>query len=41
MIIEIIKPNNPITPRPNAETFAIVVNSVLDGFFNSFHTLTL
>ena len=35
----ITNPINPINPNPIAETFATVVNSFLEGFFKSFHTL--
>jgi len=37
--MDITKPMKPMNPRPIAETFATVVNSVLEGFFRSFQTL--
>ena len=35
----ITKPIAPIRSKPIAETFEIVVNSVLSGFFNNVQTL--
>jgi len=36
---EIIKPTSPIIKMPTAETFAIVLNSIMLGFLNKSHTL--
>jgi len=35
---EIVKPNAPITKSPTAETFEIVLNSDMVGFFSSLQT---
>jgi len=37
--IDIKKPRTPNIKIPKAETFAIVSNSFLEGFFNTDHTL--
>ena len=39
IIIEITNPRIPNITIPRAETFAIVSNSFLDGFFKANHTL--
>lgn len=34
-----INPIKPISPKPIAETLAIVLNSVIEGFLRTLHTL--